>query len=78
MLVCHTDKLECCQDTIEAVWNKIEIKDNGEASFTDVEFTRGDNGTVNLISIESNKISTFCCVVPNAIGVIQTVCVNSG
>ena len=80
VLVCHTDKQECCQNTTEGIWIEIETKTDEESDMTydnmdeDPMITRGD-GTINLTSLE---IGTFCCSVPNAISVIQTVCVNSG
>jgi hypothetical protein len=52
--------------------NKLDMVD-----FMDADLTRGD-GTINLTSLERNKIGKFCCSVPNAISVIQTICVISG
>ena len=42
---------------------------------------RGDGGTVNLNRLNSDVMSPtglFCCVVPDATGVDQTVCVDIG
>ena len=80
MLVCHTDKLECCGFTMEGIWLKtgakgtIEVVEEG---ITDETVIRGD-GTVNFTFLESNEIRALCCRVPNAIGINQTICVNSG
>ena len=80
MLVCHTDKLECCDSTMEGTWIEIGTKNTVEPEgndITDENIIRGD-GTVNLTSLESNRIREICCKVPNAIGIIQTICVHSG
>ena len=42
---------------------------------------RGDNGTVNLNRVNANVMmptGLFCCVVPNATGVMQKICANIG
>ena len=43
--------------------------------------TRGDDGTVNLNRLNTNVLmptGVFCCEVPDATGVMQSVCANIG
>ena len=82
-LQCITDRKPCCQPPPNRV---------GEWYFPDRTLVptpglartyyrlRGYNGTVNLNRLASSDITfpsgQFCCVVPDATNIIQTLCIN--
>ena len=76
--VCYTDKLNCCSMSNEGVWS---WPDNTTPEVA-VKFmvTQNDCGAVNLTY--DNNIpppqGIYCCTVPNADNMNQTVCVNTG
>ena len=81
-LVCNTDRNPCCVDPNTA--GDWFYPDGGLVMHTGVsqEFgrDRSNNGEINLYRRDSDVMSPtgkFCCRVPDASGVEQTVCVLS-
>ena len=83
-LQCITDRMPCCQSTPNRFgqWqfpNKTNIGISG--STTSFYRNRGDDGTVNLNRVDDSVMmptGQFCCIVPDATGVDQTLCANIG
>ena len=84
-LQCITDRRPCCLsgDNRAGEW----LFPNGEnvpgtaKNPTTFYRNRGDDGTVNLNRLNSDVMmptGRFCCVVPDATGVDQTICANLG
>ena len=83
-LQCITDKKPCCYEVPNrhGEWyypDGSQILYQSYAIEADLPFfrNRGDDGTVNLNRVNSRIMFTtgkFCCVVPNSIGVYQTLC----
>ena len=85
-LQCITDRRPCCaaQPNRQGEWI---FPDNGgnvpglAQNPTSFSRNRGDDGTVNLNRLNSDVMmptGRFCCVVPDATSVDQTVCANIG
>ena len=81
-LQCITDRMPCCRGVFRAgEWyfpNRTVVprEDNNPTTF---HRNRGhDDGTVNLNRLNNVMMPTglFCCVVPDATGIMQTVCAN--
>ena len=81
-LQCITDRVPCCKTNIDVRASGERYFPNGtvvppQNSATSFYTNRGDDGTVNLNRINSNitfPIGLFCCVVPDATGISQTLC----
>ena len=79
-LQCVTDRMPCCRlsNARAGEWhfpNGTVVSNQGTA--TSFYRNRADNGTVNLNRIDNDvKMPTglFCCVVPDATGVMQRTC----
>ena len=79
-LVCHTDNRTCCKDG--GKWYITLL--NGET--VEIDKIEGNlfvvnrkNGTVNLtFNALNDYFGMFCCQVPNADGIDETTCINSG
>ena len=84
-LQCITDRRPCCA-TPPNRHGEWFFPDNGgvvpnQGGATTFYRNRGDDGTVNLNRLNSDVMmptGRFCCVVPDATGVDQTLCVNIG
>ena len=81
-LQCITDRRPCCKSSRAGEWF---FPDGGmvpvQGTATTFYRNRGDDGTVNLNRLSSDVMmptGSFCCVVPDATGVDQTVCANIG
>ena len=81
-LVCHTDRPDCCQTNgVEGEW----YLPGGSPASDGKNFvvTRSDDGTIDL-NYENDDVMSpwpiglFCCTVPDAVNVIQTVCIDIG
>ena len=84
---CVTDKRPCCATPLNGFgeWqfpNKTNIGiSTGTASFYR---SKGDDGTVNLHQVTTSTgniifpTGLFCCIVPDADNVTQTMCINIG
>lgn len=76
-IVCHTDRPSCCQS--EGEWY---LPDGSPASRSKMfRVTRADDGTINLNRAQDSVISPtglFCCTVPDANDVNQSVCISVG
>ena len=86
-LVCTTDKTPCCKTPPTRFGNWFFPDDKAVVSMGNIprptEFyrDRNNNGEINLYRVSSDVMSPagrFCCRVPDASGVEQTVCVNVG
>ena len=83
-LQCITDMLSCCARARIGEWNfpdgrHVPVLGAGANMATEFYRNRGDDGTVNLNRIHSNVMmptGLFCCVVPDAIGIMQRFCAN--
>ena len=82
-LQCITDRMPCCRDAHKAgEWffpSGSVVPIGGVA--TTFYRNRGDDGTVNLNRVNNDVMmptGRFCCVVPDATGADQTLCVNIG
>ena len=84
-LQCITDRRPCCQTSSNRFgeWyfpgGMTTVPIRGWA--TSFYRNRGDDGTVNLNRLNATVMmptGLFCCVVPGATGVDQTVCANIG
>lgn len=86
-LQCITDKAECCKRPPNRFgeWyfpngSLIPVEYRGDTGFARVFYrNRGDDGTVNLnraIYEDIPPSGHYCCEVPNAADVYQTVCAN--
>ena len=84
-LQCITDRRPCCaaQPNRQGEWffpddGGMVPKQDGATTFFR---NRGDDGTVNLNRVNSDVMmptGRFCCVVPDAMDVDQTLCANIG
>ena len=85
-LQCITDRSPCCQTQPNrfGVWyfpDGMTTVPGPIQNPTTFGRTRGDDGTVNLNRVNANIMmptGLFCCVVPDATEVDQTVCANIG
>ena len=82
-LQCITDRRPCCATPYGyGQWyfpNYVQVQSYWYA--TSFYRNRGDDGTVNLNRFNDSVMmptGRFCCVVPDATGVIQTLCANIG
>ena len=84
-LQCITDRWPCCA-TPSNRHGEWFFPDNGglvppQGIATTFYRSRGDDGTVNLNRLNPDVLmptGKFCCVVPDATGVDQTICANIG
>ena len=74
-LQCITDRMPCCATSPNDAGEWFFPDDSGSTSTTFYR-TRGDNGTVNLnrVSGAMSPTGQYCCVVPDATGVMQWAC----
>ena len=84
-LQCITDRRPCCATPPNRHGEWFFPDNDGvvptQAGATTFYRNRGDDGTVNLNRLNSDVMmptGRFCCVVPDATGVDQTLCVNIG
>ena len=85
-LQCISDRMPCCatQPNRAGDWffpDGVTIVPGPLQGPTTFYRNRGDDGTVNLNRLNTNVImptGLFCCVVPDATGVDQTICANIG
>ena len=85
-LQCISDRKPCCQSIPNRLgqWqfpNKTNVGISGSISTASFYRNRGDNGTVNLNRVDDSVMmptGQFCCIVPDATGVYQTLCANIG
>ena len=84
-LQCITDRMPCCATVPNRFgqWQFPNNKTNIGISGSTASFyrTRGDDGTVNLNRVSDDVMmptGLFCCIVPDATNVDQTVCANIG
>ena len=83
-VVCTTDRMPCC--LADPQYGEWYFPDGGRVFYINagaVAFhrNRDNNGNVNLLRVSSDVMSptgNFCCVVPDATNMNQTVCVNLG
>ena len=83
-LVCTTDSIPCCRGANRnGEWlfpnNGGQVPTLNEA--TSFYRNRGDSGEVNLFRLNSDVMAPtgqFCCEVPDATGIDNTVCANIG
>ena len=77
--VCHTDKLNCCNRSNEGGWSlPTNTMQNVVNKFTVI---RNNQGTIQLMygdTSYSPPQGIYCCMVPDADNIDQTVCVNTG
>ena len=89
VLQCVTDKAKCCMSRPNRFgeWyfpngSLIPVEYRGDTGHAKVFYrNRGDDGTVNLNRATHQIISPtghYCCKVPNAANVSQTLCANIG
>ena len=83
-LQCNTDRRPCCA-TLPFRFGEWYFPDGTAVPILGAATTfyrsRGDEGTVNLNRLNTSVTSPtgqFCCEVPNASDIVQTVCANIG
>lgn len=80
VLVCHTDKPDCCLTSNEGDRYLIESDSSITTTFSkELNVTRSDQGTISFTRITDSIpiiIGTLCCNIPDASGVNQTLCVH--
>ena len=83
-LQCVTDRMPCCQTPAAGNWffpdneGAVPSISSGATTFSR---NRGNDGTVNLHRLNSNVMiptGQYCCVIPDATGVMQWACVRIG
>ena len=87
-LQCITDRRPCCTaigaragDWYFPDGTRVPVLGEGANMATAFYRNRGDDGTVNLNRLNTNvtmPTGLFCCEVPDAAGVVQTVCAEIG
>ena len=83
-LQCITDRMPCCRTAFRAgEWYMYTPDRTVVPGSSDVGFYRnrgGDDGTVNLNRLSGVMMPTglFCCEVPDALDIMQSVCANIG
>jgi hypothetical protein len=86
-LQCITDRMPCCTAAGARIgeWffpdgTRVPTLGTGATMATEFYRNRGDDGTVNLNRLNNVLMPTglFCCEVPDAAGVDQTVCAEIG
>ena len=83
-LQCITDRMPCCRTAFRAgEWYMYTPDRTVVPGSSDVDFYRnrgGDDGTVNLNRLSGVMMPTglFCCEVPDALDIMQSVCANIG
>ena len=78
-LQCVTDRMPCCTNPVGEWFFPGDVGIVPRMDMADTFFrNRGDDGTVNLNRLNSNAMmptGQYCCVVPDATGVMQWACV---
>jgi hypothetical protein len=84
-LQCITDRMACCADARVGQWffpdgTRVPVLGTGATMATAFYRNRGVDRTVNLNRLNNVVMPTglFCCEVPDADGVDQTVCAEIG
>lgn len=81
-LQCVTDRQPCCRYLLHGEWifpngSHVSVLGSGATIYR----TRGHDGTVSLNRRKDSGLSVgglFCCIVPDAVGIEQTLCANVG
>ena len=81
-LQCITDKKPCCREPLQGEWKYINSTIPTRQQ-TNISFytNRGLDGTVNLNRLNDSVMfqsGLYCCLIPNAKNVSQTLCVDIG
>ena len=88
-LQCITDRRPCCRSNPNRLGEWLfpdgeivpQLKGDDRITATSFYRNRGDDGTVNLNRLNNDVMmptGRFCCVVPDATDIDQTVCANIG
>ena len=79
-LLCHTDNTSCCLEG-QGQWYITLLdgeKINKPENLDHAGFTVNRNDGIVSITFDTTKFGIFCCQVPDADGIEETTCINSG